>query len=383
MFHRILCPSSSHSYFLFGARGTGKSTFVRSQVKGAVHAIDLLEDKWESRYHRHPDLLASDLMALKKKPRWVFIDEVQKVPKLLDVVHRIIEENVGFRFLLTGSSARKLKRGSANLLAGRAFLYHLFPLTQRELGARFDLDRVLNWGSLPKTYALNEADRDEYLRSYCQIYLKEEILQEQIVRNGAAFRNFLEVAAQENGKTLNFSRIARDLAVDTKTAQSFFQILEDTLVGFFLPAFHRSIRKSVKQQPKFYLFDLGVKRALEHSLTQKLTTRTSAYGTAFEHFLICECFRLNSYLKCDYRLHHYQTTAGGEIDLILSRGRETIAVEMKSTERIDLVEVKALSRVAAALKPSKVYYVSSDPVASQIGDVRCLPWQDFLEEVFS
>lgn len=382
MFHRLLKPSSSSSFFIFGARGTGKSTFVKNQIKGAVHTIDLLEDKWESRYLKDPDLLIHDVAALKKSPKWIFIDEVQKVPKLLDVVHQLIEKQKNIRFILTGSSARKLKRGAANLLAGRAFLYHLFPLTQKELGVDFSLEHALNWGTLPKTFELGEEDREEYLRSYCQVYLKEEILQEQIVRNGLAFRNFLEVAAQENGKLLNFSKIARDLGVDTKTAQSFFQILEDTLLGFFLSAFHRSARKSVKMQPKFYLFDLGVKRSLEHSLKQGLTPKTSSYGAAFEHFIICECFRLNSYLKCDYQLHHYQTSAGGEVDLVLSRGRETIVAEIKSSERIDLVEVRALSRVASALNPSKIFYVSRDTVRSQVGDVRCLHWKDFLAEVF-
>lgn len=380
MIHRILNASKSHSFFIFGARGTGKSTYLTKQFSEKFHLINLLEDKWESRYSRSPDLLKADLLAIKPKPKWVVIDEVQKIPKLLDVVHDLIESE-SYKFVLTGSSARKLKRGAANLLAGRAFRYEMFPFTQSELHEKFDLDFILQWGALPKIFSLSGQDREEYLRSYCQTYLKEEILQEQIVRNGAAFRDFLEVAAQENGKSLNFSKIARDLDVDTKTAQSFFQILEDTLVGFYLPAFHRSKRKSVKLQPKFYVFDLGIKKAMEKSLQQKVVPGTSAYGAAFEHFVICEIHRLNSYHRLDYGLSHYQTSAGGELDLILHRARKTIAVEIKSTETIDPVEVRKIARIAGGLTCSAVYCVSRDPVETVIDGVQCLPWDIFLKRL--
>jgi predicted AAA+ superfamily ATPase len=378
MIHRIINTSKSQSFFIFGARGTGKSTYIKKQFSASFHYINLLEDRWESRYARNPDLLINDLSVIKPKPHWVVIDEVQKVPKILDIVHELIE-SAGFKFILTGSSARKLKRGSANLLAGRAFNYHMFPLTHLELKNDFDLDFVLQWGALPKIFSLSGEDRSEYLRSYCQTYLKEEILQEQIVRNGGAFRNFLEIAAQENGKALNFSKIARDADIDTKTAQSFFQILEDTLVGFYLPAFHRSTRKSLKHQPKFYIFDLGVKKAIERSLQQKIVPKTAAYGQAFEHFIICESFRLNSYFRWDFALSHYQTTAGGELDLVLHRGRMTIAIEIKSSSSIDPVEVRKVARVAEGLKPNKIFFLSQDPVETSIDGVNCLPWQRFFE----
>ena len=258
----------------------------------------------------------------------------------------------------------------------------MHPLTFRELGDSFQLDSVLQWGSLPSIFALNPADKNEYLRSYTQTYLKEEILQEQLVRNGSSFRSFLPVAAQENGNTLNFSKLARDVGIDTKTMQSFFQILEDTLVGFYLPAFHFSQRKSIKLQPKFYLFDLGVKKALEGSLSQPSPERSSGYSKAFEHFLICEVFRLNSYARSDFFLSHYQTNSGGEIDLVLKRGKEVIAIEIKSTERIDPVEVRRLKRVAEPLLPKSIYYVSQDPVTTKIDGVNCLHWKKFLETLF-
>jgi predicted AAA+ superfamily ATPase len=380
MIHRIIKPSKSQSFFIFGARGTGKSTYLKKQFGTDFHYINLLEDKWESRYLSNPDLLKSDLQALKPQPKWVVIDEVQKIPKILDVVHDLIETE-NYKFVLTGSSARKLRRGSANLLAGRAFNYEMFPFTHWELQEKFNLDFVLNWGSLPKIFSLEEVDRPEFLRSYCQTYLKEEILQEQIVRNGVAFRDFLENSAQENGKALNFSKISRDISADVKTVQSYFQILEDTLVGFLLPAFHRSKRKSTKLQPKFYIFDLGIKKAMEKSLQQKVVAGTSAFGQAFEHFIICEVFRLNSYMRWDFSLSHYQTSAGGEIDLVLTRGRKTIAIEIKSTDSIDSVDVRKVARVADALNPSKIFYVSRDPVRSKIDGVLCLPWMDLFEEL--
>lgn len=380
MFHRLINISKSQSFFIFGARGTGKSTLVKAHFSDHSHYINLLEETLFRRYSKNADQLIADLAVISPGTP-VIIDEIQKIPALLDVVHNLIESS-GRRFILTGSSARKLKRGAANLLAGRAFQYHLYPLTYLELEKQFNLDFVLNWGSLPKIFALAEEDRAEFLRSYTQTYLKEEILEEQLVRNGMAFRNYLEIAAQENGNSLNFSKIARDVDVDTKTIQSYFQILEDTLVGFFLPAYHQSIRKSVKLQPKFYLFDLGIKRALARELRSPVEEKTAVYGKAFEHFLILEAHRLNSYFRCDFALYHYQTSAGGEIDLILKRGREVIAVEIKSNTTIDVLEVQKLARVAEPLKPTEIFYVSQDPIESKLETVHCLHWQKFMARLF-
>ncbi|MGZ3779967.1 MAG: ATP-binding protein [Pseudobdellovibrionaceae bacterium] len=380
MFHRILNPLKSQSFFIFGARGTGKSTFVRTQFNEGTYTINLLEETFFLRYSRNADQLIADLKTV--DPKWtVVIDEIQKVPRLLDTVHHLIETD-GRKFILTGSSARKLKRGAANLLAGRAFQYNLFPLTYRELGSSFNLDQVLRWGSLPKIFSLSDNERDEFLRSYAQTYLKEEILEEQLVRNGISFRNYLEVAALENGKTINFTKISRDIDVDPKTTQNYFQILEDTLIGFFLPGFHQSVRKSVKQQPKFYLFDLGIKRALAQELRSEIGPRSSAYGHAFEHFIICEIYRLNSYYRADFSLYHYQTTSGGEIDLVMKRGREIIAIEIKSSTAIDLTEVSKLKRIAPDIKATKAYYLSQDPVESIMNNVHCIFWRDFLDLIF-
>lgn len=379
--HRIFNPLISQSFFLFGARETGKTTYLQNEFKGACHYINLLEQGPLLRYSRNPDQIILDLKAINLRKKWVVIDEIQKIPALLDLVHHLIEKE-RYKFILTGSSARKLKRQSANLLGGRAFYYNMFPLTFLELKDKFILSDILRWGSLPKIFSLNSDEKSEFLRSYTQVYLKEEILQEQIVRNGLAFRSFLEVAAQENGKLLNFSKIARDVGVETKTIQSYFQILEDTLLGYFLPAYHLSTRKSVGQQPKFYLFDLGVKSALEGSLKNEPQPSSYAYGDAFEHFIICETIRLNSYSRSDYQFSHYHTTSGGEVDLVLRRGKNLIAVEIKSSSNLDEKQVLKFARSSSALKPTKSFFVSQDTTRSKIGEVVCLHWQDFFKELF-
>lgn len=373
--------SKTNSFFIFGARGVGKSTLVQHLFKERAHYISLLEETNFRRYSRNADQLISDLSVIDTKTP-VVIDEIQKNPALLDTVHHLIETTKR-QFVLTGSSARKLKRGAANLLAGRAFQYHLYPLTHIELDQAFNLNFVLQWGSLPKVFSLDDEDRTEFLRSYTQMYLKEEILEEQIVRNGIAFRNYLEITAQENGNCLNFSKIARDVDVDTKTIQSYFQILEDTLVGFFLPAFHQSSRKSVKLQPKFYLFDIGVKRALGRELRSTVEEGTSSYGKAFEHFIIAESVRFNSYFRSDFALFHYQTSAGGEIDLVLKRGQEIIAIEIKSYRSVDPLDANKLSRTAEPLKPSRMLLVSQDNIESKIGNVHCLHWTEFFARIFT
>lgn len=388
MIQRLFKPLKTQSFFIFGARGTGKSTYLKSQfidglakAKNTMHAVNLLEDKFFSRYANDPDLLKSDLLALAKKPDWVLIDEIQKIPKILDTVHLLIED-YKYNFILTGSSARKLKRGGANLLAGRAFDYKMHPIVHLELENKFDLNTVLNWGSLPKIFSLDDESRKEYLRSYCQTYLKEEILEELLVRNALAFRNFLKVAGQENGNTLNFSKIARDVGIDSKTAESYFQILEDTLLGFFLPAFHRSVRKSIKQQPKFYLFDLGVKKALDDELDVLIKPKSSLYGRAFEHFFIAEFYRLNSYFRKDFSMSHFQTFSGAEIDLILTKGKKIIALEIKSTDKIDRLEIAKLKKYANDLNANEIYYISQDRIQTKIESVICMHWQDFFKKLF-
>lgn len=328
--------------------------------------------------------LFDELKIQKSKIEWVFIDEVQKVPKLLDVVHMSIEK-LKQKFILTGSSARKLKRGGANLLAGRAFLYSMFPLSYLEIKNNYDLSKVLKWGTLPKLQSLPEdEDKKQYLKSYYQVYLKEEIKEEQLVRNIEPFRDFLEVSAQMSGKIINYSKIGNDVGVDHKTVQNYFEILVDTWIGFFIPAFHQSVRKSQKQSPKFYYFDLGVKNSLARALDLNPSEGTSSYGDLFEHLIVNEVFRLNNYLSKDFRLSYLATKNGAEIDLILSKGREVYAVEIKSSSQIDEVEVKKMLRMASEIKNIKtMFYVSNCTSKRKIENVLCLHWKDFLNDFVS
>ncbi len=388
MFDRLLNLPLSNSFFLFGARGTGKTTLLKAKIQTQPNLwIDLLHLDQEARFQSRPMALIELLDAAasqypSKIPPWVIIDEIQKLPTLLDIVHLEIEKG-RFLFALTGSSARKLKRGAANLLAGRAFTYSLFPLTYRELGAHFHLDSILSWGSLPKvlSYHSNE-DRADFLRTYANTYLKEEIQSEQIIRKVAPFRAFLEVAAQCAGKILNFSKIARDISSDPVSVQSYFEILEDTLLGFQLKPFHQSLRKRQRTHPKFYLFDLGVQRALSRSLTIPLKPHTYEYGNIFEQFIISEIIRLSSYLKKDWDFSYLRTKDDAEIDLIIDRpGMPYALLEIKSTDRIDELSLTTLIAFSKDLPHSQAYCLSLDPLPRKIRGVFCLPWQQGLEEI--
>lgn len=381
MVNRALKPLISQSFFLFGARGTGKSTLVKERFGGNAHYLDLLQPELEDRLLRRPQ----DLLTLigDDAPEWVIIDEVQKVPKLLDVVHSLIEET-GQKFILTGSSARKLKRGGANLLAGRAFVYYLFPFVSYELDSPLALSEVLQFGSLPKVIAL-ESTREKiaFLHAYSLTYIKEEVVAEQLLRNHDPFRTFLRLAADQSGKLVNHSSLARQVGVDHKTVLNYFSILEDTLIGFHLPSFHLSVRKSQIVAPKFYFFDLGVKNALAETIDLSPKSGTSFFGDLFEHFFILECFRANHYSEKNYRMAYLRTKGGFEIDLILSRGKENYFIEVKSALEIDHAEIERLRRSTADIKEvTATFYVSRDEAEITIEGVQCLHWQKFLQRMF-
>ena len=284
---------------------------------------------------------------------------------------------------LTGSSARKLKRGASNLLAGRALVHNLFPLTAPELQDAFVLEDALRWGVLPQIYSLaDSADKNAYLRAYALTYLKEEIAAEQITRRLDPFREFLEVAAQANGTIVNYANIARDVGVDPKTVVTYFQILEDTLIGFHLPAYHRSVRKQQRANPKFYFFDIGVKLALERTLELPLRSGTYEFGKLFEHFVVTQIAHLARYRYPDWRLFHLRTGAGAEIDLLIERpGLPTVLIEIKSTERMDERDTRALDRFTGDFDQPLALCVSRDASRMQVGGVLCLHWRDALQEL--
>lgn len=386
MVNRLINVSSTNSFFLFGPRGSGKSTLLHSlHPSDASHTIyiDLLNLKTEDRYRRDPDLLQRELRQ-NENVEWVVIDEIQKVPRLLDVVHDLIE-STEIKFALSGSSARKLKRGGANLLAGRAFVYHLYPFTAHELGEHFSLATALEWGLLPKIYSYTlESDRTEYLLAYALTYLREEIQLEQIVRKLEPFQLFLQIAAQSHGKILNYSKIARQCGVDTATVQNYYSILEDTLIGFTLPAWHTSVRKRQNKAPKFFLIDAGIARSLAGEIGLEIRPGTSAFGDAFEAFIILEVKKLVSYLRKAWTLCYLLTKDDSEIDLIIDRpGKTTLCIEIKSTQTVRPEDISKFARISADVKNSESYCLSLDPSAQQIGHVKCRYWRDGLREILA
>lgn len=384
MLHRILKPLLSNSFFMFGPRGTGKTTFLKNILPPKEHLwIQLLDPVEEDRLSRNPMELQDRAKSLVGPNRFVVIDEIQKVPKLLDVVHHLIETTT-LTFAMTGSSSRKLKRGAANLLAGRAFVNHLHPITHVEFGHSFDLYAVLHWGALPKLMQLHETEEKmAFLQAYAFTYLKEEIWGEQIIRKLDPFRAFLPIAAQCNGEPLNYSKMAREVGVDNKTIQSYFQILEDTLIGFLLPAYHPSVRKQQRHSPKFYFFDLGVKRVLDGTLVQPPIPHTFGFGKLFEHFLILEILRLNDYYKKDFRPFYLRNQDGSEIDLILERpGMPLALIEIKSSNQITSSDLKTLERMAKDFHQPAVFCLSLDPHPKKIGSVDVLPWQEGIQKIF-
>ena len=376
---RQLQLSETNSFFLFGARGTGKTTLLKDLhfLKDALY-IDLLDADQEEQYSLRPGLLNEQAESMVDGD-WIIIDEIQKVPKLLDHVH-IILQNRNLLFALTSSSSRKLKRGGANLLAGRAFSFSLYPFTARELSDSFNLLEALQWGTLPKLISYkSDADKRRFLRTYTQTYLKEEILVEQLIRNLTPFRLFLSIAAQMNSHIINFSNIARDTGVDHKTVQNYYQILVDTNLGFFLEAYNRSVRKVQKQSPKFYLFDMGVKRSLQNMLNVPLLPSTTEFGDAFESWFICECFRLNHYYELDFEFSYLRTKDDVEVDLIIERpGQPQILLEIKSAERIDNRHVRNLLHFSKDFPHAELICVSRVAHRQKINGIMVLPWQEAL-----
>jgi predicted AAA+ superfamily ATPase len=371
MYQRTLNLSNllkKKSIFLFGPRSTGKTTLIRNTVADAV-VIDLLEGQTYRRYLKNPSLLSE----LKPAPL-VVIDEVQKLPEILDEVHRLIE-SAHMTFLLTGSSARKLKRGGANLLAGRAWWADLFPLTAREI-PEFDLLTYLNRGGLPAV--LPSDDYQEELRSYTGLYLREEIQNEALTRNVAAFNEFLELMALSNGEEISYQSLAGDCGVSPNTIKSYVQILEDTLIAFHLKGFTRTRKRKAAARAKVYFFDLGVVNTLARR--GLISEGAELFGKAFEHFILLETRAAISYARQDVPMYYWRSTSGFEVDLIVG-GKW--AVEIKATRSVGDKHLKGLRALKEEGLIPHFAVVSCDPMERTTRDgITILPWQVFLEKLW-
>ena len=318
-----LLPTPTHSILLFGPRGTGKSTWIRDRFPDTV-TYDLLDTGEALRLSKDPHSLYRELATL-SRGGWAVIDEVQKVPELLDEVHRLIETH-GLRFVLSGSSARKLRRGGVNLLAGRAVTTSMFPLVSAELSFEIDPERALRFGMLPMAVT-TEAPQD-YLRTYADTYLVQEVQAEALTRNIGAFARFLEIAARQNSQVTNAASIARDAGINRRTVQNHFEILTDTLIGFWLPAWKlKSATKQVRQS-KFYFFGAGVARALGGRLFYPPTTEEM--GPLAESFVLSELRAWLGYSRTGYRLHFWRSYDGVEVGMLCETVEGFVAIEIKA-----------------------------------------------------
>jgi predicted AAA+ superfamily ATPase len=385
MLHRTLKLPKTRSFFLFGARQVGKSTLLR-QLFSKNHSlfINLLDSEVYFKLLAKPHLLIEEINTLDKSISHLIIDEIQRVPELLNIVHKMIEERKDLSFILSGSSARKLKRQGANMLAGRALTYNLFPLTHLELAKDFKLSRALDLGTLPAVY-LDKEDvfARETLKSYAKTYIEEEIKAEAQIRQLGAFIRFLDLAASENGSIINYSNIASDIYVDYKTVQEYYQVLEDTLIGFNLYGYAKSSRKQLSKHPKFYFFDTGVRRALAKKLDSPLIVKTREFGEAFEHFFIAEAMRLASYSRKDYKFSYYRTKSGAEVDLIIETYDDRCyAVEIKASDNVDINKLTGLKSFKDLREDAVLLCASLTKLRYGDDNVLVCPWQEVLKSIF-
>lgn len=377
MFTRIL-THYNNSFFLFGPRGTGKSTWLKEHYGKAIF-YDLLNTSEALRLSRQPSLLYAEVASLKAQD-WVVIDEVQKVPGILDEIHRLIE-NKKIRFVLSGSSARKLRKGASNLLAGRAIELHLYPLVSAEIGFQFDLYSVLQFGTLP--LALTGTNKQDYLRTYGETYLKEEIKEEALTRNIGSFGRFLEIAARQNGQVTNVAGTSRDAEVARQTVQGYFEILKDTLIGDWLPAW--KLKRATRQvvHPKFYLFDPGVARALSNRLPYPPTPEE--LGVLLETFILGELQAYMSYHKLYYPLFFWHSQGSVEVDFFFETKGGFLAIECKSSKKWDKKFNKGLSRIQDTLGKTKVKTIGIYTGERQASwnNITVLPVHDFLKMLWA
>lgn len=377
------------SAFLFGARGVGKTRLCgeylsRVEATGTtVLRYDLLQNDTYQRFLKRPELFRGEVEARIQRDRMtvVFVDEVQKVPAILDEVHSLYERFPRrVRFLLSGSSARKLRRVGSNLLAGRAITLRLHPLVQSEF--RQSTAENMQIGSLPGIVIDNEKPQAA-LRSYVATYLKEEIQQEALVRRVDAFAKFLEIAGQYHGEIINASTIAEYAGVSSQTVAEYINILEDTLIAWRLPGWHASRTKQLRTSPKLILFDNGVATALRGELGIESIESSSRYGKMFEARVIQECFRINDYESCDLKFSYWRTNNDIEVDLIISRGagRPLAAIEIKSSAAPEEKHISALKRFSQDYPSVPQFCVCQTPRRYKIGRVAVIPFEDLSEVV--
>lgn len=358
------------SFFLFGARSTGKSTLIKTTLEN-YKLYDLLNSRTYKNLLKNPNLIEEEYNG----EDIIVIDEVQKLPSILDEVHRLIFEKK-ITFLLTGSSARKLKHGGANLLAGRAWSAELYPLTFNEIDD-FDLLKVLNFGSLPQVYTSPEPE--EELDSYISTYIQEEIKSEAVTRNISAFTEFLDILALANGDEINYESLASDCGVSPNTLKNYIQILDDTLLGFHLHAYTKTKKRKAISRAKYYLFDIGVTNFLANR--SNIKAKSKEFGDAFEQFIILEIKSYLSYSRSKSKMYYWRSTSKFEVDLIID---DNFAIEIKSSDNITAKHLKGLKAINEEGIFSNLICISTCEAKRKTKDgVTVYPWQEFLKDLWS
>lgn len=370
-----LTDTQSDSIFLFGARQTGKTTLINCLFPDAPK-YDLLDSNTFERLHRNPSLLRQELLALPEETL-IVIDEIQQLPILLNEVHWLIV-NRNMRFVLSGSSARKLKRSGANMLGGRALRNLFYPLVSAEI-PDFDILRAVQHGMIPRHYlAPNPATLWRRIQAYITVYLREEIKAEALVRNLSVFNKFLEVAAMTDGEMVVWNNIAQDCGIDAKTVKEYFAILEETLIGYMIPAYTKKIKRDLRQAPRFYYFDVCIPNYLlgKRSLNQG----SADFGHAFEHLMIQEIVAYLGYHFIDRGLSYWHTYSGLEVDAIL--GDAKVAIEFKSCNEVQKRHLNGLKAFKEEHPECRLIVVSMDARPRLLQEVEILPATDFLQRLW-
>lgn len=370
MYSRSIKPPKDKSFFLFGPRGTGKTTWVNSTFPEAIY-LDLLEAEIFNDLLANPQRLENFIP--KDFKDWVIIDEVQRIPELLNEVHRLIEKEK-HKFILTGSSARKIRRKGPNLLAGRALTYSLHPLTARELGQDFNLAHSLRYGQLPCAYT--ESDPKGYLESYVKTYLEEEVRQEGLTRNLGAFYRFLEAASFSQGSVLNISSVARECAIQRKVVENYFSILEDLLIAYRVPVFSRKAKRRLAAHPKFYFFDVGVYRTLRPM--GPLDMPEEAEGLAFETLFFQELVAVNAALNLGYTIFYWRTSNNMEVDFVLYGEKGIFAFEVKRTGRISKSMLSGLVSFLKDYPMARAYFIYGGKRYMRQGNIEIVPMDEAI-----
>ena len=365
--------SGSSSIFLFGPRGTGKTAWIRENLPSSIY-IDLLDFNNYNQFLANPSRLENIIP--ENYLGWVVIDEIQRVPELLNEVHRLIESKK-IRFLLTGSSARRLRKLGTNLLAGRALTYYMHPLTIQEIGSSFDLNHAVEYGLLPS--AVTHEDAKKYLESYVQTYVREEVLQEGLTRNIGAFSRFLEAASFSQGNILNISEIARELGLNRLLVGNYFSILEDLLLAKQIMPFSYRAKRKIISHGKFYFFDTGVYRILRP--TGLLDSPEEIDGAALETIFLQSLQAINDYLELGYKINFWRTQAGNEVDFVLYGPKGLHAFEIKRSKQINSSSLKGLKSFLEDYPQAKAYIVYLGKNKEHYGNIEALPFEDALRDL--